>query len=160
MKITQKGLPAPRLNERAKHKSDPRCSCFVLRRLSRTVSRLYDQHLAEVGLKTTQFSLLNTLSLGSATISELAFLLGLERTSLSRNLRPLISSRLIEIAPGSDAREKALRLSPEGRAMLRSGRRAWQLAQRQLVEVLGTKLVSELHSAVASAQRRVDELIR
>jgi DNA-binding MarR family transcriptional regulator len=134
------------------------CSCFVLRRLSRTVSRLYDQHLADVGLKTTQYSLLNTLARAPAAVSQLAEVLGLERTTLSRNIRPLIARGLIEIAHHADARRKMLCITAAGGRTLSEGRKAWRLAQDQLEETLGSDFVRELHGEISFAQKHLDQI--
>ena len=70
------------------------CTCFKLRKLTRAMSRLYDQHMATVGLKTTQYSVLTNAAREALPVAELAERLGTERTTLTRNLKPLIEAQL------------------------------------------------------------------
>src|SRR5512141_1390313 len=86
------------------------CTCFALRKVTRTVTRLYDQHLAAAGLKTTQFSLLRWI--GHAP---LAARTNMERTTLTRNLKPLIDAGWVVLKPGADARQRIVTITPAGR---------------------------------------------
>lgn len=141
------------------HSSRRECSCFLLRRLSRTVSRLYDAHLEAVGLKTTQFSVLNTIARKAVAVSELAALLGLERSSLSRNIKPLLARGLIEIAPEGDRRLKPLRLTNTGQALLKDARMAWRDAQLHFEQTLGSQFTAEFHGDVHHVQRQIGALV-
>ena len=80
------------------------CTCFALRKLTRTVTRIYDQHLAEAGIKTTQFSLLRWIAHEPVPIAVLAARMNTERTTLSRNLNPLIDAGWIVFKAGIDQR--------------------------------------------------------
>ena len=75
---------------------DPtRCNCLALRQAARHVSQIYDRHLAKVGLRGTQYSILSKLSrLGALPIGRLAEALVLDRTALGRALRPLERARV------------------------------------------------------------------
>lgn len=135
------------------------CTCFLLRRTARLVSRFYDQHLAALGLKTTQFSLLSTLELGPAPITELAHRLGLERTSLTRNLKPLVADGSIELRQGEDARERIPELTPLGRRRLHQARAAWLTAQQEVDAALGSDFVDGLHRSLSSVRRTLSPLL-
>src|SRR5256885_12163149 len=64
------------------------CACSALRRATRAVTQHYERHFRGSGLRATQFTILATLTqTGPLSISELSAKLGLERTTLSRNLR-------------------------------------------------------------------------
>jgi DNA-binding MarR family transcriptional regulator len=92
--------------ERPKPASTP-CLCNALRQASRAVSRLYDEELRGVGLRTTQFSLLRRLrSAGKVRQRDLGGLTSLDETTLTRNLRPLIDAGWVAVRPGEDRREK------------------------------------------------------
>jgi hypothetical protein len=68
------------------------CLCNALRQATRAVSRLYDEELRGVGLRTTQYSLLRRLSsAGEVRQRDLGGLTSLDETTLTRNLRPLIN---------------------------------------------------------------------
>src|SRR5713101_3173377 len=83
------------------------CLCNALRRASRTVSRLYDEELRGVGLRTTQYSLLSLLGrVGEVRQRELSGLTLLDETTLTRALRPLVESGWVAVRTGADRREK------------------------------------------------------
>src|SRR6476660_3694688 len=109
------------------------CLCNALRRASRAVSRLYDEELRGVGLRTTQYSLLGHLSrAGKVRQRDLGGLTSLDETTLTRNLRPLIDSGWVAIDTGEDRREKLVRLTEAGAAKLRRARPAWERAQDRM----------------------------
>lgn len=132
------------------------CTCFGLRRLARRVSRLYDTRLAPHGLRVTQYSLLSILAAGdSATLTALADRLEMDRTTLTRNLRPLVAQGLIAIEPGDDPRARRARLTGPGRERQRAARPAWRQAQREVGSLLGADGVEGLHRAVDEALSRL-----
>src|SRR5882724_8482633 len=115
-----------------KHKlpSTP-CLCNALRQASRAVSRLYDEELRSVGLRTTQYSLLGHLSrAGEVRQRDLGGLTSLDETTLTRNLRPLIDSGWVAIGTGKDRREKLVRLTEVSVALRHESRIArWPRAR-------------------------------
>lgn len=135
------------------------CTCFRVRKLARTVTRLYDQQLAATGLKTSQFSMLRQIADQSRTIQHLAASLGIERTTLTRNLRPLMSAGWITVVPGDDARQRIVSITPEGRAMIDRARAAWRIAQRQIEDTLGEASVVQLHAQIDAAMARLGPLL-
>jgi DNA-binding MarR family transcriptional regulator len=109
------------------------CLCFALRQASRAVSRLYDEELRSVGLRTTQYSLLQLLRRsGEVRQRDLAERTLHDETSLTRSLRPLVEAGWVAVRPGDDRREKWLRITAEGEAKLKEARRAWERAQERL----------------------------
>src|SRR5258707_8035564 len=87
------------------------CLCNALRQASRAVSRLYDDELRGVGLRTTQYSLLRYLQrCGEVRQRDLGALTSLDETTLTRNLRPLIDAGWVAIDAGPDRREKLVSL--------------------------------------------------
>src|SRR5271166_7003646 len=69
------------------------CLCNALRQASRSVSRLYDEELRSIGLRTTQYSLLQFLRRsGEVRQRDLAELTLHDETSLTRSLRPLVDA--------------------------------------------------------------------
>jgi DNA-binding MarR family transcriptional regulator len=119
-------------SERPKPAATP-CLCNALRQATRAVSRLYDEELRGVGLRTTQYSLLRRLSsAGEVRQRDLGGLTSLDETTLTRNLRPLIDAGWVAIRPGEDRREKLVRLTDAGAAKLQEARPAWERAQERL----------------------------
>jgi DNA-binding MarR family transcriptional regulator len=114
------------------------CVCSNLRRATRTVTKLYDELLKPTGLKITQFNLLaSLLSLGSATLSELAEEIVVDRTTLTRNLEVLESRGLVLTEEGDDRRERLLRLSAKGISAVVAAYPIWQSAQGRAMELAG-----------------------
>ena len=113
------------------------CLCGVLRQASRAVSRLYDEELRGVGLRTTQFSLLHVIArAGQVRQGDLSELTSLDETTLTRNLRPLLDARWIAVRSGDDRREKLVTITKAGTAKLAEARAAWERAQARLQAVL------------------------
>ena len=114
------------------------CLCTKLRRAARSVSRFYDEALADTGLKVAQFSLLRHLRrLDRPSISELAEAMGLDRSTLGRNLRVLEGDGLLRLTGGEDQRNRLVELTPAGLDALERGTPAWEDAQRRLAGRLG-----------------------
>ena len=109
------------------------CLCDVLRQATRAVSRMYDEELRAVGLRTTQYALLAWLqTAGEARQRDIEELTSLDQSTLSRNLRPLIDAGWVAIRPGADRREKLVRLTGAGAAKLREARPSWERAQERM----------------------------
>ncbi|WMJ68448.1 MarR family winged helix-turn-helix transcriptional regulator [Stenotrophomonas sp. 24(2023)] len=105
------------------------CTCFQLRRAARRSTQLYDQHLAAAGLSLNAYSILRRAR-QPRPLGELAQALGMDRTTLTRNLKPLLAEGLLEQLPGPhDARQREVRLTADGQARLRRARPLWRRAQ-------------------------------
>jgi DNA-binding MarR family transcriptional regulator len=109
------------------------CLCHALRQASRAVSRLYDGELRSVGLRTTQYSLLQWLRRsGEVRQRDLGELTLHDETTLTRNLRPLVDAGWIAVRTGDDRREKWLTITAGGVAKLKEARPAWERAQKRM----------------------------
>ena len=144
----------------SKSSATPACVCGRLRRAARALTQLYDDTMAPAGLRITQFSLLRTLARsGPQRITELAALVLLDRTALSRNLEPLAAGGLVRIAAGRDARTREVCLTRAGETALARAMPYWRRAQVQVAQQLGQQnidalvglldTVEELHPAPA-----------
>jgi DNA-binding MarR family transcriptional regulator len=101
------------------------------------VSRLYDEELRGVGLRTTQFSLLLHLSRsGEVRQRDLGGLTWLDETTLTRNLRPLIDSGWVAVGSGKDRREKLVTITAAGTTKLTEAQPAWKRAQTRMQALL------------------------
>jgi DNA-binding MarR family transcriptional regulator len=135
--------------------------CATMRRATRAVSRLYEQELRHAGLRGTQYSLLRTLHDMKARYPEgaaqglLADLVAMDQTTLTRNLRPLARRGWVVIRPGQrDKRERIIRLSPKGKAIVEKAHSRWQVAQRRFAEAMRPgdwKALGDLLAAVTAA---------
>ena len=129
----------------SKSSAAPACVCGRLRRAARALTQLYDDTMAPAGLRITQFSLLRTLARsGPQRITELAALLLLDRTALSRNLEPLAAEGLVRIAAGRDARTREVSLTRAGETALAKAMPYWRRAQVQVAQQLGQQNINAL----------------
>ncbi|MES1023498.1 MarR family winged helix-turn-helix transcriptional regulator [Gloeocapsa sp. BRSZ] len=114
------------------------CTCFNLRKASRVITQLFDQVLQPSGILANQFTLLAALSVAeSVSITRLAQELVMDRTTLTRNLKPLEREGLIRIEPGQDQRVRVVSLTQKGQAALAKALPLWQQAQAKVIEELG-----------------------
>ncbi len=131
-----------------------RCANFNLRRASRALGQVYDAALRPLGLKGTQFSLLTALALlGPVPLSELARELGMDRTSLTRNLRPLLREGYVRDDRGEDRRLRILELTDAGRRIYREALPLWQAVQDRVEDRLGTERMARLLADLATAAK-------
>ena len=135
------------------------CTCFKLRKLTRAMSRLYDQHMATVGLKTTQYSVLTNAARKPLPVAELAELLGTERTTLTRNLKPLIEAQWITLEAGTDSRQRIVTITDAGRVKVKEAYVAWRAAQDEIEHQLGAGAVRALHLQLDATLTQLTPLI-
>jgi len=135
------------------------CTCFTLRKLTRTVSRLYDQHLVAAGMKTTQYSLLRSIAREALPVAELAARLATERTTLTRTLKPVIDAGWVVLRPGADSRQRIVTITAAGLAAIKVAKQAWRGAQAELETALGTDAVRDLHRQLDFALTHLTPLL-
>lgn len=116
------------------------CACANLRRTVRVLTQFYDETLRSSGLRATQFSTLVVIAKRSPlSMNQLATLLGMERTTLTRNLSPLKQQGLIAITAGRDQRTRLVTLTPRGRTALKRAVPLWEQAQERIAKGLGAE---------------------
>ena len=121
------------------------CACFKVRKAARTITRIYEEVLRPIGLRSTQFSLLMaTRILGPVTVVKLAQITVMDRTTLTRNLQVLEKRRLIEIKPGEDRREREVTLTAAGMEVLAKAVPLWEEAQDRVRQGLGEEKMRNL----------------
>jgi len=114
------------------------CACFNLRRASRAASQFFDAILQPSGLRSTQFVLLALVRAGEPIApARLAQSMVMDRSTLSRNIRPLANAGLLVSGKRKGARGTALALTPKGVRTLTAAVPLWEKAQRKLVEGIG-----------------------
>src|SRR6266446_10943888 len=120
------------------------CACSQVRRLGRKLSSLYDTLLSPEDLTITQYSLLaNIERAGQLSHTVLADKVGMERTTLTRNLRPLTRAKWVAAGTGKDRRQHLLQLTAAGRRKLVRSLPLWEEAQRQFLSQIGTESLRE-----------------
>ena len=124
------------------------CNCFAVRSAARHVTQLYDQCLAPLGLRATQFSILARLKrVGPMTINALAEQMVTDRTTLGRNIQPLQRNGLIKIAASAtDRRAKELHLTKAGEQRLQEALKGWARAQSHFETRFGAGRAAELRA--------------
>ena len=113
------------------------CTCFAARRGARAITQLYDRYLRPAGLKATQFTLLAFLvQSDSLPLSQVADRLGMERTTLTRNLQPLILKGYVEVTTGKDQRVRMIEITDQGVAAAKRALPYWTEAQQKITDQL------------------------
>jgi len=136
------------------------CSAAALRMAARRVSQFYDAYLAPEGLKVSQYSVLSTAGRRrdqAPTVNELAAELGMDRSTLGHNLRPLERDGLVVLEPDDDdKRIRRVAVTPAGRAKRQACRALWAVAQGRFEEAFGQARVDELGGLLAFIARDLD----
>ena len=132
------------------------CYCLNMRRASRAVTQLYDEILKTSGLTVAQLALLSNLEVvEQTTINELAKILRVDRTTLNRNMRPLVDASFIEINPGTDSRTRQIKLTQAGKAVVATGMALWREAQGTMKEYLGQEELAALKRLLSKLEALV-----
>jgi len=135
------------------------CTCFRIRGAARRVTQIYSRHLAPIGLKISQFSLLGFVCAeGPVSVGRLAELLATDRTTLTRNLTPLLKEGLVERAASDDKRRHELIATPAGRALFKRALPLWSQAEHEVRGALGPRLTTDLHEAIAQSMEKLATL--
>lgn len=114
------------------------CNCANVRRAARAITQFYDEVLAPSGLSATQIHPLKQIrNFGPINMSDLAKVMKLDRTTLARNLKPLIAAGLIKVTIGRDSRTRQVSITEHGLRALEAADPLWANAQEQLQEYMG-----------------------
>lgn len=121
------------------------CFCILLRQAARKSSSVYDKALAPLGINVAQFSLLRKIARAqSISLTELARLADLDRSTMGRNAKVLQRMGLIEQTSGEDHRETHIALTSTGRDLVERGGPLWDQAQDEIEAKLGSEGVEQL----------------
>lgn len=134
------------------------CACFNFRKASRAVTQLFDEMLAPTGLRSTQFVVLVAINLHEPVgPAALARELVLDRSTLSRNLKPLIAEGLVRVRPNGQ-RAHVIGLTAKGKQRIGQALPLWEQAQGAFVEQLGPEkwatMLDDLRQAVQATRVR------
>ena len=135
------------------------CTCMRVRQASRTLSRLYDESLRPIGLQISQLTVLVATAMfgeAGAKIGEMADVLGMERTTLTRNLRPMEKEGWLRVARDpADARSRIVLLTRIGERVIERAFPAWQQTQKRLRGLLGSGQADDLRDRLVEASASV-----
>ena len=123
------------------------CTCFNVRRISRVLTQFFDAEVRQHGLRPTQAPILRALQAWNGwAMAELSEWLGMERTALLRNLRPLQRDGLVRAKGGGRGGRVELEITAKGRAAVAKTLPAWRAAQAKVVATLGAERWSRIIS--------------
>jgi DNA-binding MarR family transcriptional regulator len=134
------------------------CVCFNLRWVTRVVTQFFDAEMRRHGIRPTQGAILQSLNAkGNWSMTELSDWLGMDRTTLLRNLRPLQRDGLVEVEGGGRGSRVALSITAAGREKIKESLPAWRSAQRAAVKTLGDQrwsaILSDLETAALALEK-------
>jgi len=125
------------------------CLFSKTRTVSRYVTNLYTKALKEIGITPVQYSMLTAIQvLKEANINDLSRALKIDRTTINRNLKPLIRDGLVYMNESSDRRERLVSITIEGDELYKKGYEGWQKAQCEFKEILGEKNWNEMNEVL------------
>jgi DNA-binding MarR family transcriptional regulator len=141
------------------------CVCFNLRKATRSITHIYDAALRPSGLRATQFTVLNVIHrLAPATVTTIADVSVIDRTTLTRSLALLERDGLVRLVPSADVRERRYGLTGRGERALERGAPLWDAAQARVIEILGSarvrRLLGDLESVVHTGRVARMERVR
>ena len=125
------------------------CIAFRVRMLNRMITAIYDEALASVGLKASQFNLLvATVNREETRPAELAKYLEMDESTLSRNVERMCAKGWLRLEPEEDRRSHLITVTEKGLGLIRKGYPAWQKAQEEVHRRLGSENVAALKSVL------------
>jgi len=128
------------------------CVCFNLRWVTRAVTQFFDAEMRRHGIRPTQGTILESLmARESWNMAELSDWLGMDRTTLVRNLRPLQRDGLVQAVGGGRGNRVELAITSKGRKQIEKLTPAWKSAQSAVVKTLGEKRWSAILSDLETA---------
>ena len=135
------------------------CNCLVIRQAARRVSQFYDAHLAPLGLKTSQYSILSKLNrLGPMSINEIADAMVMDRTTIGRAVRPLERDGFVKVEAAEDGRKRVINLTAAGRERAKEALAAWRQAQKEFELAYGPGAAKKLRTALRDVVKVIPEM--
>ena len=133
------------------------CACFNVRRAARVITQFFDAEVGRHGIQPTQSPILNALRAREGwSMAQLSDFLGMERTTLVRNLRPLQRDGLVRVSGGGRGGRVAIEITGKGRKLVARILPAWRAAQERVVATLG----EDRWAAIIDDLRQVAEKLK
>jgi DNA-binding MarR family transcriptional regulator len=128
------------------------CVCFNLRSVSRVVTQFFDAEIRRYGIRPTQRTILMALSAEESwTMAALSDWLGMDRTTLVRNLHPLQRDGMVQSVGGGRGSRVELSITAKGRKKIKESLPAWRSAQSAALKTLGQQRWSAILSDLETA---------
>lgn len=131
------------------------CTGARLRRLNRRMTAFYELYLRAEGLRLSQYSLLEHLTEAPQALQQLAERMEMDRTTLTRALKPLVNEDWVSASSGRDARQRLFALTAAGLAKRDTARGVWAEAQLALEALMSRDFVDALNRSLDDALRRL-----
>lgn len=132
------------------------CTCFRLRKLSRMLSQRYDAALAPAGLNVNQYSILRRADRAPHSVGSLAAELGMDRSTLSRDLKHLVDAGWLRSVACEDARRRRLVVTASGKRRIARAHPLWRTIQAEVEALVGGQgALASLHAQIDAATARV-----
>ena len=131
------------------------CVCFNMRKATRFITQFYDRSLRSTGLRVTQLSLMTAIRvLGPISFRPLSEAVGMDQTTLSRNVSLLEKKGLVEMEPGEDHRSRRICLTQSGHEGLKQAYHLWKAAQAKIVSKIGSDNWTSVLESMNSMMRK------
>ena len=134
-----------------------KCICFNLRKASRVMTQVYDEAIRSTGYRVTQFMLIGaTAKLEPITVTDLAETVCMDRTTLTRNLKPLEKQGVLKVTVGEDRRERVVVITDKGRKLMAKAMPIIERTARKVHEIVGEdrieRLLKDLNLALSAVR--------
>ena len=130
------------------------CMALRARRMSRIITRIYDEAMRPIGLTASQYTLLTAVAqMDGVTAAEIGFDLDIEKSTLSRNLKRLVSLKLIDMDPPAGRRGRGLHLTPAGDKSIQTAFPVWRQTQERVESALGNESTNTFDKLLDSAEK-------
>jgi DNA-binding MarR family transcriptional regulator len=137
---------------------DNPCLCFHLRKAARVVTQLYDEQFRKTGYRVTQMTILMAVEkLSPVNVQQLAKAVVTDRTTLSRNLKPLLRDGMIQFCSCDDQRQRQVAITPRGKALIQQADPIWKKVQKTLHEKIGQQCIEDVISTLSEMERRIKD---
>ncbi len=139
--------------EKAAKQIAEQCLGLRARCVGRQLTAIYDTALSKLNITGNQLTLIVAITrLRTVSPKELSQKLGLEKSTLSRNINRLEAFGYIDVAPGESARSQQLSVTPKGKKLLLKALPLWQEAQAQVQKTLGSEGTEGIHLSYTALQ--------
>ena len=130
------------------------CIASRVRRMSRIITRIYDDALRQFGITASQFTLLTIVAQrDGVTAVEIGFEIDIEKSTLSRNLQRLVVLGLVDMDPPAGRRGRGLHLTPAGEEAVKIAYPVWNATQERIKSIVGSDLGTQVDSLLGSVEK-------
>ncbi len=134
------------------------CTNFNLKKATRVIQNMFDDAFKPVGLEGTQYTVLgHVFVFGPISLTKLADLMHVDRTTLARNLAPLEKRDLVDIKQGSDRRAKFINITSKGKEVLSEALPLWKKTQEKIKTALGFENWDSMISNLTGLVTQINE---